>query len=65
MMILGSPMNREKLANHKRALQGNLDDVQETSLNKRVSNILYSTKLWIGVRNVFFCFNLSFIITTL
>lgn len=30
-------MNREKLANHKRALRGNLDNVQETSLNHRVS----------------------------
>ncbi|XP_032685045.1 NPC intracellular cholesterol transporter 1 isoform X2 [Odontomachus brunneus] len=37
LSYIGSPMNREKLANHKRALRGNLDNVQETSLNHRVS----------------------------
>ncbi|XP_012258607.2 NPC intracellular cholesterol transporter 1 isoform X2 [Athalia rosae] len=37
LSYIGSPMNREKLANHKRAMRGNLDGVQETSLNHRVS----------------------------
>ncbi|KAG7205223.1 hypothetical protein KM043_018307 [Ampulex compressa] len=37
LSYIGSPMNREKLANHKRAIRGNLDSVQETSLNQRVS----------------------------
>ncbi|XP_014211184.1 Niemann-Pick C1 protein isoform X2 [Copidosoma floridanum] len=37
LSYIGSPMNREKLANHKRAMRGNLDNVQETSLNQRVS----------------------------
>ncbi|XP_011685137.1 PREDICTED: Niemann-Pick C1 protein-like isoform X2 [Wasmannia auropunctata] len=37
LSYIGSPMNREKLANHKRAIHGNLDNVQETSLNHRVS----------------------------
>ncbi|XP_076291601.1 Niemann-Pick type C-1a isoform X3 [Lasioglossum baleicum] len=37
LSYIGTPMNREKLANHKRAMQGNLDNVQETSLNHRVS----------------------------
>ncbi|XP_046748991.1 NPC intracellular cholesterol transporter 1 isoform X2 [Diprion similis] len=37
LSYIGSPMNREKLANHKRTMQGNLDAVQETSLNHRVS----------------------------
>ncbi|XP_043267009.1 NPC intracellular cholesterol transporter 1 isoform X2 [Venturia canescens] len=37
LSYIGSPMNREKLANHKRTLRGNLDNVQETSLNHRVS----------------------------
>ncbi|XP_033220867.1 NPC intracellular cholesterol transporter 1 [Belonocnema kinseyi] len=37
LSYIGSPMNREKLANHKRAMRGNLDSVQETSLNQRVS----------------------------
>ncbi|KAK2584243.1 hypothetical protein KPH14_006655 [Odynerus spinipes] len=36
LSYIGSPMNREKLANHKRAIQGNLDNVQETSLNHRI-----------------------------
>ncbi|XP_011685138.1 PREDICTED: Niemann-Pick C1 protein-like isoform X3 [Wasmannia auropunctata] len=35
LSYIGSPMNREKLANHKRAIHGNLDNVQETSLNHR------------------------------
>ncbi|XP_031783378.1 NPC intracellular cholesterol transporter 1 isoform X3 [Nasonia vitripennis] len=35
LSYIGSPMNREKLANHKRAMRGNLDNVQETSLNHR------------------------------
>lgn len=35
LSYIGTPMNREKLANHKRAMQGNLDNVQETSLNHR------------------------------
>ncbi|XP_020285882.1 Niemann-Pick C1 protein isoform X2 [Pseudomyrmex gracilis] len=37
LSYIGSPMNREKLANHKKAMRGNLDNVQETSLNHRVS----------------------------
>ncbi|XP_077267698.1 Niemann-Pick type C-1a isoform X2 [Temnothorax americanus] len=37
LSYIGSPMNKEKLANHKRAMHGNLDNVQETSLNHRVS----------------------------
>ncbi|XP_058807080.1 NPC intracellular cholesterol transporter 1 isoform X2 [Phymastichus coffea] len=37
LSYIGSPMNREKLANHKRAMRGNMDNVQETSLNHRVS----------------------------
>lgn len=37
LSYIGSPMNREKLANHKRAIHGNLDNVQETSLTHRVS----------------------------
>ncbi|XP_015181886.1 PREDICTED: Niemann-Pick C1 protein isoform X2 [Polistes dominula] len=37
LSYIGSPMNKEKLANHKRAIRGNLDSVQETSLNHRVS----------------------------
>ncbi|XP_015437411.1 PREDICTED: Niemann-Pick C1 protein isoform X1 [Dufourea novaeangliae] len=39
LSYIGTPMNREKLANHKRAMQGNLDNVQETSLNHRVSKL--------------------------
>ncbi|XP_017879993.1 NPC intracellular cholesterol transporter 1 isoform X4 [Ceratina calcarata] len=35
LSYIGTPMNREKLANHKRAIQGNLDNVQETSMNHR------------------------------
>lgn len=35
--FLGSPMNREKLANHRKTVTGNLENVQETSLNHRVS----------------------------
>ncbi|XP_015113278.1 NPC intracellular cholesterol transporter 1 isoform X2 [Diachasma alloeum] len=38
LSYIGSPMNREKLANHRRAMRGNLENVQETSLNHRVSN---------------------------
>ncbi|XP_063990159.1 NPC intracellular cholesterol transporter 1 isoform X1 [Diachasmimorpha longicaudata] len=37
LSYIGSPMNREKLANHRRAMRGNLENVQETSLNHRVS----------------------------
>ncbi|XP_012286776.1 Niemann-Pick C1 protein isoform X2 [Orussus abietinus] len=37
LSYIGSPMNREKLANHKRAMRGTLDGIQETSLNHRVS----------------------------
>ncbi|XP_006621496.1 NPC intracellular cholesterol transporter 1 isoform X3 [Apis dorsata] len=39
LSYIGTPMNREKLANHKRAMQGNLDNVQETSLNHGVSKL--------------------------
>ncbi|XP_076243132.1 Niemann-Pick type C-1a isoform X2 [Calliopsis andreniformis] len=39
LSYIGTPMNREKLANHKRAIQGNLDNIQETSLNHRVSKL--------------------------
>nr|XP_034176148.1 NPC intracellular cholesterol transporter 1 isoform X4 [Osmia lignaria] len=39
LSYIGTPMNREKLANHKRAMQANLDNVQETSLNHRVSKL--------------------------
>ncbi|CAL7940989.1 unnamed protein product [Xylocopa violacea] len=39
LSYIGTPMNREKLANHKRAIQGNLGNVQETSMNHRVSKL--------------------------
>ncbi|XP_066601726.1 NPC intracellular cholesterol transporter 1 isoform X2 [Prorops nasuta] len=39
LSYIGSPMNREKLANHKKSMRGNLDSVQETSLNHRVSKL--------------------------
>ncbi|XP_044592078.1 NPC intracellular cholesterol transporter 1 isoform X2 [Cotesia glomerata] len=37
LSYIGSPMNREKLANHRKTVTGNLENVQETSLNHRVS----------------------------
>ncbi|XP_015594576.1 NPC intracellular cholesterol transporter 1 isoform X2 [Cephus cinctus] len=37
LSYIGSPMNRQMLANHKRAIRENLDGVQETSLNHGVS----------------------------
>ena len=44
VMISGSPMNREKLANHKRTIRGNPDNVQRNSLNNGVNkNHLYPT----------------------
>lgn len=43
MAFPGSPMNREKLANHRKTVTGNLDNVQETSLNHRVSKTNTST----------------------
>lgn len=43
LVILGSPMNREKLVNHKKATRGNLDSIQETSMNQRVSKPKSST----------------------
>ncbi|XP_014300205.2 NPC intracellular cholesterol transporter 1 isoform X2 [Microplitis demolitor] len=43
LSYIGSPMNREKLANHRKTVTGNLDNVQETSLNHRVSKTNTST----------------------
>ncbi|XP_043485324.1 NPC intracellular cholesterol transporter 1 isoform X2 [Leptopilina heterotoma] len=43
LSYIGSPMNREKLVNHKKATRGNLDSIQETSMNQRVSKPKSST----------------------
>ncbi|XP_034945792.1 NPC intracellular cholesterol transporter 1 isoform X2 [Chelonus insularis] len=44
LSYIGTPMNREKLANHRKTMTGNLENVQETSLNHRVSKTNSSTE---------------------